>query len=71
MAKEMVPLSCPVCGSFGSLKNVGEERTRFSAGKAVAGAVLFGPIGLAGGAFGNKKYRYVCSKCGFSKLYDL
>jgi polyribonucleotide nucleotidyltransferase len=33
-------------------------------GKAVAGAVLFGPLGLAGGAIGSKDRELLCLDCG-------
>ena len=53
------------------IKEVGEENTGFSVGKAAIGALLVGPVGVVGGALGKKKCRYVCSKCGYSGLYDM
>lgn len=41
----------------------------FSVGKAAAGAILLGPIGLVGGALGKKKECYYCGKCGFQHEY--
>ena len=32
----------------------------FIVGKAAAGAILFGPVGLVGGALGKKKATYCC-----------
>ena len=70
MAKTIGTIFCPVCNAM-SFKKVGEENTGFSVGKAAIGALLVGPVGVVGGALGKKKYRYVCSKCGYSGLYDM
>lgn len=56
-------LSCPVCGS--QMAYVGTSNKGFSVGKAAAGAVLVGPIGLVGGALGKKRAMYYCQSCGF------
>ena len=32
---------------------------------AVIGAVVAGPIGLAAGALGKKRFVYVCNKCNY------
>lgn len=51
---------CPHCGStslFGNKKG-------FGIGKAVVGAALFGPLGLAAGSIGSKKVQVTCLKCG-------
>ena len=40
---------------MGNLMPVSERTGGFSGGKAVLGAVLVGPIGLAAGALGKKK----------------
>lgn len=63
------PSRCPMCGSTLEWKKVDTEKKGFSVGKAAAGAVLFGPIGLVGGALGKKKSTYYCGKCGFSHEY--
>lgn len=55
---------CPKCQSF-SLTKISERTGGFSAGKAVAGAFLAGPIGIAAGALGKKKFTYQCNKCGY------
>ncbi len=62
---------CPKCNpngfsSCGVLKPISERTGGFSGGKAVAGAVLAGPIGLAAGALGKKKITYQCNKCGYT-----
>ena len=56
---------CPKC-KMGFLHSVSERTGGFSAGKAVLGAVIAGPIGLAAGALGKKKTTYVCSNCGYA-----
>lgn len=51
---------CPKCGSTSlqaSTKGV-------SVGKAVTGALLVGPLGLAAGAIGMNDTRVVCLNCG-------
>lgn len=69
MAK--APASCPVCGEKYGWKIVDSGSKGFSFGKAVAGAVLVGPVGLVGGALGKKKATYFCKKCNFQHDYDL
>ena len=56
--------TCPKC-RLGFMKAVSERTGGFSGGKAVAGAVLFGAIGIAAGALGKKKVTYQCNKCGY------
>ena len=56
---------CPKCG-IGYLEAVSERTGGFSGGKAIAGAVVLGPIGLAAGALGKKQVTYKCSCCGYS-----
>lgn len=55
---------CPKCHT-GYLRAVSERKGGFSGGKAVAGAILLGPLGIAAGALGKKKVMYQCSKCGY------
>lgn len=57
--------SCPKC-VLGTLVPMGERKGGFSGGKAVAGAVLAGPVGLAAGLLGKKKVTYQCDKCGYT-----
>ena len=65
MAINLEFMTCPKCG-MGYLTSVGERTGGFSGGKAVVGAVIAGPIGLAAGALGKKKKIYQCNKCGYS-----
>ena len=60
-----VPDKCPMCGE----KAQWTTNKGFSVGKAAAGAVLLGPLGLVGGALGKKKQCYYCGKCGFNHEY--
>ena len=55
---------CPSCKN-GLLQAISERQGGFSAGKALAGAVIAGPIGIAAGALGKKKITYRCNKCGY------
>ena len=50
---------------------VDNSKKGFSLGKAAAGALFLGPIGLLGGALGKKKAYYCCGKCGFEHEYDV
>lgn len=63
------PLACPACGSIKDWVKVDTSNKGFSVGKAAAGAVLLGPIGLVGGALGKKKETYYCKNCGFRNDY--
>ena len=40
------PKKCPMCNEKKGWKLVGEDKKGFSGGKAAAGAILFGPVGL-------------------------
>lgn len=62
------PSCCPSCGSS-RWKQVDSSNKGFSIGKAAAGAVLLGPVGLAGGALGKKQATYCCQSCGFRNDY--
>ena len=66
MAKDLRGTICPSC-KWGFMYPVGERQGGFSTGKAAAGAILLGPIGLLGGALGKKKKNYQCEKCGYTK----
>lgn len=63
------PKKCPMCGETAQWKKVDSSNKGFSVGKAAAGAVLLGPVGLVGGALGKKMSSYYCGKCGFSHEY--
>ena len=58
-------VSCPKC-FMGYMKSIGERKGGFSGGKAIAGAIIAGPLGIAAGALGKKKVTYVCTKCGYT-----
>jgi hypothetical protein len=63
-------IRCPNCGS----KQVTAQKHGFSAGKAVAGAVLTGGIGVLAGLHGSNDIDVTCLSCGHKwnpkKLYD-
>ena len=65
MAKDYSFQPCPKCG-LGFMRAVGERKGGFSGGKAIAGAVIAGPVGLAAGVLGRKKTTYQCSRCGYT-----
>ena len=64
------PKKCPMCGEKQKWILVDQTKKGFSVGKAAAGAVLLGPVGLIGGALGKKKVAYACGSCGFQHEYD-
>lgn len=51
---------CPRCGSTQLTAN----KKGFGLGKAAAGGLLLGPVGLLGGFFGSNKVIITCLKCG-------
>ena len=53
-------IKCPKCGST----QLTTDKKGFSGGKAVAGAVLTGGIGLLAGTIGSNKVIITCLKCG-------
>ncbi|MBQ7740382.1 MAG: hypothetical protein IJT65_04025 [Eubacterium sp.] len=63
MAKTIA--DCPQCRAKYSMVAISERKGGFSGGKAVAGAIIAGPVGVAAGALGKKKVTYKCKKCGF------
>jgi hypothetical protein len=63
------PEKCPMCGEKDKWILVDSGNKGFSVGKAAAGALLLGPVGLVGGALGKRKECYCCGKCGFSHEY--
>lgn len=65
MAKDYSFQPCPKC-RIGYMQAVGERKGGFSGGKAVLGAVIAGPIGIAAGALGRKKTMYQCNRCGYT-----
>ena len=71
MSTTTPPIKCPMCGETTQWKKVDTANKGFSVGKAAAGAVLLGPVGLVGGALGKKMASYYCGKCGFSHEYKV
>lgn len=65
MAQDLSYTVCPRCRQ-GYLKALGERTGGFSGGKAVLGAIIAGPIGIAAGALGKKKVMYACDHCGYT-----
>lgn len=65
MAQKLEYTTCPKC-RLGYFTAVGQRTGGFSGGKAIAGAVLLGPVGLAAGALGKKKITYRCNRCGYT-----
>ena len=55
-------LVCPYCNS----KELHAEQKGFSGGKAIAGGLLLGGVGLLAGAVGSKDVMITCLKCGKS-----
>ena len=53
-------LCCPKCGS----RELHAEHKGFSGGKALAGALVTGGIGLLAGTIGSKDTQITCLKCG-------
>jgi len=51
---------CPVCGST----QISAGNKGFGLGKATAGGLLLGPVGLLGGLLGSKKVMVTCLNCG-------
>lgn len=51
---------CPHCHS----KDLNSDKKGFSGGKALAGAVLTGGIGLLAGTIGYKNIQFTCMRCG-------
>jgi len=64
------PKECPMCGEKEKWKYIDDTKKGFSGGKALAGGILLGPIGLVAGALGKKKHLYICASCGFQHEYD-
>ena len=64
-----IPTRCPICGEKEGWVLLENNRKGFSAGKALLGGVLFGPIGLVAGALGKKTTTFYCKRCGFQHEY--
>ena len=53
-------MRCPYCGST----SLSGNKKGYGIGKGVAGAALFGPLGLIAGNIGSGKVMITCMKCG-------
>ena len=53
-------IKCPKCRSTQLTAN----KKGFGLGKAAAGGLLLGPVGLLGGVMGSGKVKITCLKCG-------
>lgn len=62
MYEDEEPVRCPRCRSTQLTAN----RKGFGLGKAAAGGLLLGPIGLLGGFLGSSKVKITCLKCGYT-----
>ncbi len=51
---------CPKCNSI----SLSANKKGFSGGKALAGGVLLGPLGVLAGTAGSKKITITCLNCG-------
>mgnify|MGYP004498107131 FL=1 len=60
MQNENGEVCCPMCKSTQIVAN----KKGFGLGKAAAGGLLLGPIGLLGGVIGSGKIVVTCLKCG-------
>ena len=56
------PVTCPECGS----EQITGNKKGFGVGKAIAGGLLAGGVGLLAGFFGSGKIQVTCLKCGHS-----
>jgi hypothetical protein len=52
--------ACPKCRST----QIAPSTQGFGAGKAAAGGLLLGPVGLLAGFFGSRKVTSICAACG-------
>lgn len=60
MKSKMKEVKCPKCGST----QFAAKKRGFGIGKALAGAFVAGPVGLAAGILGSNKTVVVCLVCG-------
>ena len=56
------PVRCPRCRST----QLSANKKGFGLGKAAAGGLLLGPVGLLGGFLGRSKVKITCLKCGYT-----
>lgn len=62
MYEDEEPVRCPRCRSTQLTAN----KKGFGLGKAAAGGLLLGPVGLLGGFLGSSKVKITCLKCGYT-----
>ena len=55
-------MRCKFCGS--TLIHSAHDHRNFSAGKAVAGTIVFGPLGAGAGMLGKDIEGFRCTQCG-------
>lgn len=60
IANRSTDLRCLNCGSY----QIHAGNKGFGLGKAAAGGLLVGPVGLLGGLIGSKKVMITCLECG-------
>jgi hypothetical protein len=60
MEQSQQQVLCPKCGS----NQITANKKGFSAGRAIAGDILLGPVGLLAGAAGRNKIIITCLNCG-------
>lgn len=60
MTQEESSIRCPKCKSI----QLAANKKGFGLGKAAAGGLLLGPVGLLGGLLGSGKVKITCLKCG-------
>lgn len=53
-------IKCPKCGSA----QISANKKGFSGAKALGGAIIAGPLGLAAGTIGSNKLKITCLACG-------
>jgi len=62
MTQPITEIRCPKCGS----NQITANKKGFGGGKALAGVLLTGGIGLLGGTIGSNKIKITCLACGYS-----
>ncbi len=60
--EQSTPVACPECGS----EKITTNKKGFDVGKAAAGGVLTGGVGLLAGFISSRKIQVTCLKCGHS-----
>ena len=63
---EPYPTRSIVCPKCGSEEIAVQGRKGFNTGKALVGAILVGPLGVAAGGLGHQNILLTCSNCGYN-----